>query len=99
MEKNLISVIMGSQSDWKTMRFACDVLEDFKIKYEKKIISAHRTPDRLFNYARNANQFSKSVFGGGGHKNAAGAISKKTLNKTINYFLESLKDYNEQLIK
>tara|TARA_B100000482_G_scaffold127609_1_gene92621 strand:- start:1045 stop:1671 length:627 start_codon:yes stop_codon:yes gene_type:complete len=45
------------------------------------------------------NQFSKSVFGGGGHKNAAGAISKKTLNKTINYFLESLKDYNQQLIK
>ena len=37
MEKNLISVIMGSQSDWKTMRFACDVLEEFKVKYEKKL--------------------------------------------------------------
>ena len=48
MEKKLVSVIMGSQSDWKTMRYACDVLEEFKIKYEKKIISAHRTPDRLF---------------------------------------------------
>jgi len=38
MEKQLISVIMGSQSDWKTMRFACDILEEFNISYEKKII-------------------------------------------------------------
>ena len=38
MEKKLVSVIMGSQSDWNTMRYACDVLEEFKIKYEKKII-------------------------------------------------------------
>jgi len=45
------------------------------------------------------NEFSKSIFGGGGHKNAAGAISKKTLEKTINYFLKSLNKYKEQLIK
>ena len=45
------------------------------------------------------NKFSKEIFGGGGHKNAAGAISKKTLDKTINYFLESLKNYKELLIK
>ena len=37
MEKKLVSVIMGSQSDWKTMTYACDVLEEFKIKYEKKL--------------------------------------------------------------
>ena len=45
------------------------------------------------------NEFSKSIFGGGGHKNAAGAISNKTLEKTINYFLKSLNKYKEQLIK
>lgn len=45
------------------------------------------------------NEFSKSIFGGGGHKNAAGAISKKTLEKTIKYFLKSLNKYKEQLIK
>ncbi len=45
----------------------------------------------------NVNEFSKNIFGGGGHKNAAGAISKKTLSKTIDYFLKSLNNYKEQL--
>ena len=45
MEKKLVSVIMGSQSDWKTMRYACDVLEEIKIEYEKKLfqLTEHRT--------------------------------------------------------
>ena len=50
-EKKLVSIIMGSQSDWKILRHSEKILKDFKISYEKKIISAHRTPERLYKYA------------------------------------------------
>ena len=85
MEKQLISVIMGSQSDWKTMRFACDVLEEFNISYEKKIISAHRTPDRLFNYAKNAHkrQIKVIIAGAGGAAHLPGMVASKTLLPVI----------------
>lgn len=49
-----IGVIMGSQSDWQTMRHCVEVLESFEIPHEVKIVSAHRTPDRLYHYAREA---------------------------------------------
>ncbi|MBR0559656.1 5-(carboxyamino)imidazole ribonucleotide mutase [Neokomagataea anthophila] len=49
-----VGVIMGSQSDWETMRHACDVLEALGIAHERRIVSAHRTPDRLADYARTA---------------------------------------------
>ena len=85
MEKKLISVIMGSQSDWKTMRFACDVLEEFKVKYEKKIISAHRTPDRLFKYASNAHkrQIKVIIAGAGGAAHLPGMVASKTFLPVI----------------
>ena len=85
MKKKLISVIMGSQSDWKTMRFACDILEEFKINYEKKIISAHRTPDRLFNYAKNAHkrQIKVIIAGAGGAAHLPGMVASKTLLPVI----------------
>ena len=84
MEKKLVSVIMGSQSDWKTMRYACDVLEEFKIKYEK-IISAHRTPDRLFKYAKNAHKKNIKVIiaGAGGAAHLPGMVASKTLLPVI----------------
>lgn len=50
----LIGIIMGSQSDWETMQHAHKILHDFGIPHEVKIVSAHRTPDRLFDYAKNA---------------------------------------------
>ncbi len=50
----LIGIIMGSQSDWPTMRHAADTLKALKVPFEAKIVSAHRTPDRLFEYARTA---------------------------------------------
>ena len=53
-EINLVSVIMGSKSDWTTMQDTCIILDDLKISYETKIVSAHRTPNRLFNYAKKA---------------------------------------------
>jgi len=53
-EKALIGVIMGSTSDWETMKNACDVLEELRIPYEKKVVSAHRTPDLMVTYAKEA---------------------------------------------
>ena len=53
-KKPLVSIIMGSQSDWPTMRNASKILKDFKISHEVKIISAHRTPKRLFEFSENA---------------------------------------------
>ena len=85
MKKKLVSVIMGSQSDWKTMKYACDVLEEFKIKYEKKIISAHRTPDRLFKYAKNAHKKNIKIIiaGAGGAAHLPGMGASKTLLPVI----------------
>ena len=52
IEKKIqVSVVMGSQSDWLTMQGACDILQKFNVSFEKKIVSAHRTPDRLYEYA------------------------------------------------
>lgn len=50
----LVSIIMGSQSDWQTMKYASKILKTFKIAHEIKIISAHRTPKRMFEFAENA---------------------------------------------
>ena len=50
----LVSVIMGSQSDWQTMKYASKILKTFKVAHEIKIISAHRTPKRMFEFAENA---------------------------------------------
>lgn len=52
--KALIGIIMGSQSDWPTMRHAAETLKTLKVPFESRIISAHRTPDRLYAYARGA---------------------------------------------
>ena len=46
-----IGVIMGSSSDWETMKHACDILDELQVPYEKKVVSAHRTPDLMFEYA------------------------------------------------
>lgn len=49
-----IGVIMGSSSDWETMKHACDILDELEIPYEKRVVSAHRTPDLMFEYAETA---------------------------------------------
>tara|TARA_A100001011_G_C14122553_1_gene761914 strand:+ start:332 stop:820 length:489 start_codon:yes stop_codon:yes gene_type:complete len=85
MKKKLVSVIMGSQSDWSTMKFACASLKEFNIDYEKKIISAHRTPDRLFKYAENAHKRKISIIiaGAGGAAHLPGMVASKTLLPVI----------------
>ncbi|HHH13956.1 MAG TPA: 5-(carboxyamino)imidazole ribonucleotide mutase, partial [Thiolapillus brandeum] len=52
--KPLVGVIMGSSSDWETMRHAAEALAELGIPFEKEVVSAHRTPDKLFRYASEA---------------------------------------------
>ena len=52
----LIGVIMGSQSDWQTMRHAIEILAEFNVAHEARIVSAHRTPERMVEYARTARE-------------------------------------------
>lgn len=63
----MISIIMGSKSDFATMEHACKILDGFSVKYETKIISAHRTPDRLFDFCKSAKERGvKVVIAGAG---------------------------------
>ncbi|MEO1101896.1 MAG: 5-(carboxyamino)imidazole ribonucleotide mutase [Pseudomonadota bacterium] len=63
----LVGVIMGSQSDWPTMKAACDALEHLGVPYETRIVSAHRTPDRLTDYAKTAKSRGlKAIIAGAG---------------------------------
>ena len=68
---------MGSQSDWQTMRKASDILEELLIPHETKIVSAHRTPDRMYQFARMAekNGISVIVAGAGGSAHLPGMIA------------------------
>lgn len=52
----LVGIIMGSTSDWETMKHACDILDELNVPYEKKVVSAHRTPDFMFEYAETARE-------------------------------------------
>ena len=81
IEKNIqVSVVMGSQSDWQIMQVACDLLEKLDVSYEKKIVSAHRTPDRLYDYANSLRRRKIKVViaGAGGAAHLPGMIASKT---------------------
>ena len=81
IEKNIqVSVVMGSQSDWLTMKAACDLLEKLDVSFEKKIVSAHRTPDRLYEYANSLRkrQIKVVIAGAGGAAHLPGMIASKT---------------------
>lgn len=91
----LVAVIMGSQSDWETMRHACDILEELHISFEKKVVSAHRTPDFMFTYAESAEERGIKVIiaGAGGAAHLPGMVAAKTtlpvigvpiMSKTLN---------------
>ena len=75
-----VSVVMGSQSDWQTMQEACDLLEKLDVPFEKKIVSAHRTPDRLYDYANSLRKRGVKVViaGAGGAAHLPGMIASKT---------------------
>ncbi|ABY41535.1 5-(carboxyamino)imidazole ribonucleotide mutase [Bacillus mycoides] len=78
--KSLVGVIMGSTSDWETMKYACDILDELNIPYEKKVVSAHRTPDYMFEYAETARERGLKVIiaGAGGAAHLPGMVAAKT---------------------
>jgi 5-(carboxyamino)imidazole ribonucleotide mutase len=71
---------MGSTSDWETMRLACEVLDELEVPYEKKVVSAHRTPDYMFTYAESARERGLKVIiaGAGGAAHLPGMVAAKT---------------------
>lgn len=91
MKKRKVSVIMGSNSDWDTMKLAVDILEDFNIDFETKIISAHRTPERLYTYAKNAkkNNINIIIAGAGGSAHLPGMVSSLTTLPVLAVPIES----------
>ncbi|KGR76594.1 5-(carboxyamino)imidazole ribonucleotide mutase [Ureibacillus sinduriensis] len=75
-----IGVIMGSSSDWETMKHACDILDELQVPYEKQVVSAHRTPDLMFEYAESARSRGIQVIiaGAGGAAHLPGMVAAKT---------------------
>ena len=80
-EKALVGVIMGSKSDWDTMSNATEMLEKLGIPYEVEVVSAHRTPDKLFQYAESAESKGLEVIiaGAGGAAHLPGMVAAKTV--------------------
>lgn len=79
-EKPLIAVVMGSDSDWPVMQAAVDVLKQFGVPHEARVVSAHRTPDLMFEFAETAakNGFRAIIAGAGGAAHLPGMIAAKT---------------------
>jgi len=90
---NKISIVMGSQSDFKTMKLCEKVLKILKIKFETKIISAHRTPIRMYEFAKNAEKKNIAVIiaGAGGSAHLPGMIASLTTLPVLGVPIESKK--------
>ncbi|GAB1719977.1 MAG: 5-(carboxyamino)imidazole ribonucleotide mutase [Nitrosospira sp.] len=81
MDKPRVGLIMGSSSDWEVMKHAAGVLKDFNVAYEAEVVSAHRTPDRMFHYAETAagRGLKCIIAGAGGAAHLPGMIAAKTI--------------------
>lgn len=86
-----VGVIMGSISDWETMKHACSVLDELNVPYEKKVVSAHRTPDLMFQYAEQARSRGVKVIiaGAGGAAHLPGMVAAKTTLPVIGVPVQS----------
>ena len=86
-----VAVIMGSQSDWETMKAACESLDELQIPYLKKVISAHRTPDLMFEFAETAreNGIKVIIAGAGGAAHLPGMVAAKTTLPVIGVPVQS----------
>lgn len=86
-----VAVIMGSKSDWDTMEHACRVLEELGLSYEKKVVSAHRTPDLMFRYAEEAagRGIRVIIAGAGGAAHLPGMVAAKTILPVIGVPVQS----------
>ncbi len=80
MSTILVGIVMGSQSDWETMSHAAETLKTLGIAFETEVVSAHRTPDKLFNYAESASKRGLEVIiaGAGGAAHLPGMLAAKT---------------------
>jgi 5-(carboxyamino)imidazole ribonucleotide mutase len=87
----MIAVIMGSTSDWETMKHACDILEELEVPYEKRVVSAHRTPDYMFEYAEAARDrgIKLIIAGAGGAAHLPGMVAAKTTLPVIGVPVQS----------
>ncbi len=90
-EKPLVGVVMGSRSDWETMRHASELLVQLNIPHESKVVSAHRTPERLFRYATDAEARGLEVLiaGAGGAAHLPGMLAAITLLPVLGVPVES----------
>ncbi|MCO6512171.1 MAG: 5-(carboxyamino)imidazole ribonucleotide mutase [Aridibacter famidurans] len=81
MAEPIVGIIMGSKSDWDTMKKAADILKDFGVEHECKVVSAHRTPDLLFEYAKSAEERGIEVIiaGAGGAAHLPGMTASQTV--------------------
>jgi 5-(carboxyamino)imidazole ribonucleotide mutase len=86
-----VAVIMGSTSDWETMKHSCEILEELEIPYIKKVVSAHRTPDLMFSFAENARAEGLKVIiaGAGGAAHLPGMVAAKTTLPVIGVPIQS----------
>lgn len=87
----LVGVIMGSQSDWPTMREACEILERFGVEHERRVVSAHRTPQWMFDYAQRASDRGLQVLiaGAGGAAHLPGMVASSTLLPVLGVPIQS----------
>jgi 5-(carboxyamino)imidazole ribonucleotide mutase len=87
----VVGVVMGSRSDWETLRHATEVLAELGIPYEAKVVSAHRTPERLFQYGREAEGRGLAVLiaGAGGAAHLPGMLAAMTLLPVLGVPVES----------
>ena len=92
-KRHKVAIIMGSQSDYLTMKLCQKVLKRLKVKYETKIVSAHRTPDRMYRFAKSAekNDISVIIAGAGGSAHLPGMIAALTTIPVIGVPIESKK--------
>jgi 5-(carboxyamino)imidazole ribonucleotide mutase len=90
-EKPLVSIIMGSKSDWPTMQKASEMLDEFGVAHESKIVSAHRTPDLLFDFAKDAAKRGIEVIiaGAGGAAHLPGMCASQTTLPVLGVPIES----------
>ncbi|AIF42445.1 5-(carboxyamino)imidazole ribonucleotide mutase [Virgibacillus sp. SK37] len=87
----VVGVIMGSISDWETIEHTCKVLDELEISYEKDVISAHRTPDEMFEYAKTARERGLKVIiaGAGGAAHLPGMVASQTTLPVIGVPVQS----------
>ena len=87
----VVGIIMGSQSDWSTMKHAADVLETLDVQFEAKVVSAHRTPDRMIEYAKSAKGRGLCVLvaGAGGAAHLPGMVASMTTLPVLGVPVES----------